>query len=44
MTQLYDYRDAFNEKLRELASEDRRIVAVVNDSVGSSKLTEFGKM
>ena len=44
MTQLYDCRDAFNEKLRELASEDRRIVAVVNDSVGSSKLNEFGKM
>ena len=44
MTQLYDCRDAFNQKLRELASEDRRIVAVVNDSVGSSKLNEFGKM
>ncbi len=44
MTQLYDCRDAFNAKLRELASEDRRIVAVVNDSVGSSKLNEFGKM
>ncbi len=44
MTQLYDCRDAFNETLRELASEDRRIVAVVNDSVGSSKLNEFGKM
>ena len=44
MTQLFDCRDAFNEKLRELASEDRRIVAVVNDSVGSSKLNEFGKM
>jgi transketolase len=44
MSELYDCRDAFNEKLRELASEDRRIVAVVNDSVGSSKLNEFGKM
>jgi transketolase len=44
MTQLYDCRDAFNEKLRELASEDLRIVAVVNDSVGSSKLNQFGKM
>src|SRR3712207_4314320 len=44
MTRLFDCRDAFNEKLRELASEDRRIVAVVNDSVGSSKLNEFGKM
>jgi transketolase len=44
MRQLYDCRDAFNEKLRELASEDRRIVTVVNDSVGSSKLNEFAKM
>src|SRR5437879_13720543 len=44
MTQLYDCRDAFENKLRELASEDRRIVAVVNDSVGSSKLNQFGQM
>src|SRR5262245_4790070 len=44
MTQPYDCRDAFNEKLGELASEDLRIVAVVNDSVGSSKLNQFGKM
>src|SRR5437870_9341496 len=43
MTQLYDCRDAFENKLRELASEDQRIVAVVNDSVGSSKLVQFGK-
>jgi transketolase len=44
MTQLYDCRDAFETKLRELASEDHRIVAVVNDSVGSSKLNAFGQM
>jgi transketolase len=44
MTQLYDCRDAFENKLRELASEDDRIVAVVNDSVGSSKLNQFGQM
>lgn len=43
MTQLYDCRDAFEDTLRELASQDPRIVAVVNDSVGSSKLTQFGK-
>src|SRR6476469_9360622 len=43
MTQLYDCRDAFENKLRELASHDQRIVAVVNDSVGSSKLNLFGK-
>jgi len=44
MTQLYDCRDAFETKLRELASQDHRIVAVVNDSVGSSKLNAFGQM
>jgi transketolase len=44
MTQLYDCRDAFETKLRELASQDQRIVAVVNDSVGSSKLNAFGQM
>lgn len=41
MTQLYDCRDAFEDTLRELAYQDPRIVAVVNDSVGSSKLTQF---
>ena len=44
MTQLYDCRDTFEIKLRDLASEDQRIVAVVNDSVGSSKLNQFGQM
>src|SRR5438876_9139060 len=43
MTQLYDCRDTFENKLRELAAEDQRIVAVVNDSVGSSKLNQFGQ-
>jgi transketolase len=42
--QLFDCRDAFENKLRELASQDHRIVAVVNDSVGSSKLNQFGQM
>ncbi len=44
MTELYDCRDTFETKLRELAAEDQRIVAVVNDSVGSSKLNQFGQM
>jgi transketolase len=44
MKELYDCRDAFENKLRELAAEDQRIVAVVNDSVGSSKLNQFGQM
>jgi transketolase len=44
MTLLYDCRDTFETKLRELAAEESRIVAVVNDSVGSSKLNQFGQM
>jgi transketolase len=39
----YDCRKAFAETLIALAREDRRIVAVCNDSVGSSNLGEFGK-
>lgn len=40
---LHDCRDAFAATLCEIAAEDERIVAVVNDSVGSSKLAEFQK-
>ncbi len=43
MTQLYDCRDAFTRTLEELAHSDPRIVAVCNDSVGSSKLGSFRK-
>lgn len=39
---LHDCRDAFVTTLVELAEADPRIVAVVNDSVGSSKLAPFG--
>ncbi|WP_024287357.1 transketolase family protein [Cellulomonas sp. KRMCY2] len=39
---LHDCRDAFVATLLELAADDPRIVAVVNDSVGSSKLGPFG--
>ncbi|MBE6481915.1 MAG: transketolase family protein [Actinomyces ruminicola] len=38
---LYDCRDAFADVLTELGEADERIVAVVNDSVGSSKLGGF---
>ncbi len=38
---LYDCRDAFTETLEALAAENETIVAVVNDSVGSSKLGGF---
>ncbi len=39
---VYDNRMAFAETLIELAERDPRIVAVCNDSVGSSNLTGFG--
>lgn len=38
---LHDCRDAFTSALEGLAVEDDRIVAVCNDSVGSSKLVGF---
>nr|WP_210736707.1 transketolase C-terminal domain-containing protein [Cellulomonas hominis] len=38
---MHDCRDAWVETLVELAEGDDRIVAVVNDSVGSSKLAPF---
>ncbi|MTH76913.1 transketolase family protein [Paracoccus aestuariivivens] len=40
---LRDCRDAWSATLIELAEKDPRIVAVVNDSVGSSKLGGFQK-
>jgi transketolase len=39
--QTYDCRKAFAETLLELARADERIVAVCNDSVGSSNLVAF---
>lgn len=41
MSDLHDCRDAFAATLIELAEADDRVVAVVNDSVGSSKLGGF---
>lgn len=38
---LHDCREAYVETLAALAASDSRIVAVVNDSVGSSKLGKF---
>ncbi len=40
---LFDCRDAFAETLERLAEKDERIVVVVNDSVGSSKVGGFKK-
>src|SRR3712207_7840800 len=39
----YDCRNAYVETLAELAQQNHRIVGVVNDSVGSSKLDAFKK-
>ena len=39
--QTYDCRKAFADELIALAREDERIVAVCNDSVGSSNLVAF---
>lgn len=41
MTEMYDCRTAWSDTLSRLAGLDPRIVAVVNDSVGSSKLSAF---
>lgn len=40
---LHDCRNAFTETLEALGAADRNIVAVCNDSVGSSKLGGFGE-
>ncbi len=39
--ELFDCRTTWAESLSDLAENDPRIVAVVNDSVGSSKLNDF---
>jgi transketolase len=41
MSGLHDCRDAFVKALEELAVRDPRIVALTNDSVGSTKLARF---
>ena len=43
MPELSDCREAFARTLEALAEEDPRIVAVVNDSVGSTGLSRFAK-
>ncbi|HKE22100.1 MAG TPA: transketolase C-terminal domain-containing protein [Bryobacteraceae bacterium] len=43
MPELFDCRDAFARTLERLAEHDPRIVAVVNDSVGSTRLGGFSR-
>lgn len=40
---LYDCRDAFARRLEAIAANDSRVVVVVNDSIGSSKVGGFQK-
>ena len=44
MPERFDCRDAFALALEELAERDPRIVAVVNDAVGSTHLKRFAKL
>ena len=41
MSRMVDCRNAYSKKLEEMALADERIVAVVNDSVGSAKMGGF---
>jgi transketolase len=43
LTDLFDCRDSFAATLDAVAEKDPRVVIVVNDSLGSSKLTGFRK-
>ena len=43
LSNLFDCRDAFAAALDQVAERDNRIVIVVNDSIGSSKLGGFRK-
>jgi transketolase len=38
---LFDCRDPFSKTLEAMAAEDKRIVAIVNDATGSTKLKNF---
>jgi transketolase len=40
---LHDCRDAFSEALEELMAADERVVAVVNDSLGSTKVASVAE-
>ncbi|HWB85848.1 MAG TPA: transketolase family protein [Bryobacteraceae bacterium] len=43
MVEKFDCREAFAATLEDLAAQDERVVAVVNDAVGSTKLGKFYK-
>src|SRR5215831_12059967 len=42
--ELFDCRDAYSQTLEAMASEDKRVCAVVNDSVSSTKMKKFQRL
>jgi transketolase len=42
-TRLFDCRDAFSDTLLELTAADERVITVVNDSVGSTKVGQVAR-
>jgi transketolase len=42
-SRLHDCRDAFADTLLELTASDQRVITVVNDSLGSTKVTKVAK-
>ena len=44
MSELHDCRNAFANTLEDIARGDPRIVALCNDSVSSTKLSNFAKV
>ncbi|NUQ29145.1 MAG: transketolase family protein [Acidobacteriaceae bacterium] len=42
--QTYDCREAYSRTLEEMAAQDKRVCAVVNDSVSSTKLKKFKEL
>ena len=40
----YDCREAYSKTLEEMAAQDKRVCAVVNDSVSSTKLKKFKEL
>jgi transketolase len=44
LAKTYDCREAYSRTLEEMAAQDKRVCAVVNDSVSSTKLKKFREL
>jgi transketolase len=44
LAKTYDCREAYSRTLEEMAAQDKRVCAVVNDSVSSTKLKKFKEL